>query len=428
MSRRANWAVGAAVLVLAAGCARGPVREQAVRTGEGVIPTELPEVPGIQLPELPALPEVPGVELPELPGITGPPEPQPGDPSTQPGSPGPPTDEQAEPSSPQPASGPSECGPLTMFALANKGGAPAGVAPGDGGSVWFTDPKTSSIGRLKRDGNVTRYKLRSGSKPGAIARGPGGNLWYVDPAGPSIGRITPAGAVKEFPLPTVEQNSMGGPPGMGSGPMSITAGPDGAMWFVEAGADQVGRITADGKITEFPLPRRERMHAHPTAIVAGPDGAVWFSEPLVGALARIDVRTHAITEFGMRRTGGGGGLVGGNSLAAGPGGALWYENPGESAIGRMSTSGQVHSFPLENSLWRPASVASGPDGNVWFLESFDGKVIRMTLDGRFTEWAAPAEAAGIGHGSPTQMVAGSEGALWFAAPAGNRIGLIVCGA
>lgn len=51
----------------------------------------------------------------------------------------------------------------------------------------------------------------------------------------------------------------------------------------------------------------------------------------------------------------------------------------------------------------------------------------MTLDGRFTEWATPAEAAGIGHGSPTQMVAGPDGALWFAAPSGNRIGLIVCG-
>ncbi len=115
-----------------------------------------------------------------------------------------------------------------MFALSHNGGAPAGVAPGDGGSVWFTDPKTSSVGRLQRDGTVTRYPLRSGAQPGAIARGADGDLWFVDPTGPSIGRITPGGTVTEFRLPTVEQNPMGGP-GLGSLPMSIAAGPDGAM-------------------------------------------------------------------------------------------------------------------------------------------------------------------------------------------------------
>lgn len=49
----------------------------------------------------------------------------------------------------------------------------------------------------------------------------------------------------------------------------------------------------------------------------------------------------------------------------------------------------------------------------------------MTTDGRFAEWATPAEAAGIGTGS-TQMAAGPDGAMWFAAPSGNRIGRIPC--
>ncbi|MET7857550.1 hypothetical protein ABZS81_10015 [Streptomyces sp. NPDC005318] len=48
----------------------------------------------------------------------------------------------------------------------------------------------------------------------------------------------------------------------GSGPYALTSGPDGALWFVEIGAGQIGRITPDGRTTEFPLPdRTSRPHA-----------------------------------------------------------------------------------------------------------------------------------------------------------------------
>src|SRR5438093_534991 len=33
---------------------------------------------------------------------------------------------------------------------------------------------------------------------------------------------------------------------------SIAAGPDGALWFTESLAGQIGRITANGAITEYP--------------------------------------------------------------------------------------------------------------------------------------------------------------------------------
>ncbi|MFD0471315.1 hypothetical protein ACFQ0B_25630 [Nonomuraea thailandensis] len=52
--------------------------------------------------------------------------------------------------------------------------------------------------------------------------------------------------------------------------MGITLGPDDALWFVEIGAGQVGRIDTTGKITEHPLPDRA---ARPHAIITGPGGA-----------------------------------------------------------------------------------------------------------------------------------------------------------
>ena len=36
-------------------------------------------------------------------------------------------------------------------------------------------------------------------------------------------------------------------------PRGITLGSDGAMWFAETARDRIGRIAADGSVTEFPL-------------------------------------------------------------------------------------------------------------------------------------------------------------------------------
>ena len=62
-------------------------------------------------------------------------------------------------------------------------------------------------------------------------------------SGNKIGRITTAGVVTEYPVPTA-----------GSYPGSITAGPDGALWFTEGAGNKIGRITTAGVITEYPVP------------------------------------------------------------------------------------------------------------------------------------------------------------------------------
>jgi len=51
-------------------------------------------------------------------------------------------------------------------------------------------------------------------------------------------------SVTEFPTPT-----------SGSTPVEITTGPDGNLWFAEAGADKIGKITPAGVISEFAIPR-----------------------------------------------------------------------------------------------------------------------------------------------------------------------------
>src|SRR5215472_12031408 len=67
----------------------------------------------------------------------------------------------------------------------------------------------------------------------------------------------PAGPIHEYPLLTAA-----------STPASITQGPDGALWFTEAGTSSIARITTTGHITEFSLPE---ANSGPGGITAGPD-------------------------------------------------------------------------------------------------------------------------------------------------------------
>jgi hypothetical protein len=100
-----------------------------------------------------------------------------------------------------------------------------------------------------------------------------------------------------FPLPTTN-----------SGPNQITAGPDGALWFTESFASQIGRITTSGVVTEYPTPTPS---SNPSGITVGPDGAIWFTESSVftaksdGSLrlaCLLNTRCPALTTHSHRRS------------------------------------------------------------------------------------------------------------------------------
>src|SRR5262249_55150599 len=93
----------------------------------------------------------------------------------------------------------------------------------------------------------------AGSFPRGIAAGPDGNLWFAEGAANQIGRITPDGVITEFPIPTAS-----------SVPIGITAGPDGALWFTEPGSNQIGRITVP--------PASDILTAANVAVIGIPSG------------------------------------------------------------------------------------------------------------------------------------------------------------
>ncbi len=128
----------------------------------------------------------------------------------------------------------------------------------------------------------------------------------------TIGRITTSGDHAEYPLP-------------GSGVLivasGIVAGPDGALWFAQAGANEIGTITTDGAtITAYPTPG-----FLPASITNGPDGNLWFTE-------------------------------GGTSFG----------------IGQMTTGRRGHAVAVPS---LPGNIVTGPDGALWLTEG--NKIARL---------------------------------------------------
>jgi streptogramin lyase len=254
-------------------------------------------------------------------------------------------------------------------------------------------------------------------EPQGITTGSDGNLWFTENGAGKIGRMTPSGVVTSFALPQVPPPA-GSPAGTAATtphPTDITAGPDGALWFVGI-PGEIGRITTTGVVTEFPLPAvpppsgskpgTASTPATATSIVEGLDGALWFTG-VPGEIGRISM-TGAVTEFAVPDVAPGTQATP-TSITVGPDGALWFGENG--AIGRITTAGKIQQFSLGNSAATVEDITSGPGGELWFIEQFSSELNSLA---RITTSGAIAEYPGLVPNNVGSMIAGPDGDLWLA--------------
>jgi virginiamycin B lyase len=221
-----------------------------------------------------------------------------------------------------------------------------------------------------------------------ITAGPDGAVWFLGQGVNLIGRINTAGNVTWNATP--------------SRPSGIVAGPDGALWFTEYTAHRIGRISTTGEITEFPIP----CCGSPSRITVGPDGALWFSEADSNRIGRITTGGQ-VTEYPLSDPGESAGAI-----VAGPDGALWFaiQTGGTifdvNKIGRITTGGAVIEYALPPSPYYQGvwSIVAGPDGALWFNEHYNSRIGRITTAGVVTEYNAL---------TPNDVTVGPDGALWF---------------
>lgn len=307
----------------------------------------------------------------------------------------------------------------------------AGVAPGPNGDRWITDDG-NQVDHVCATGAVQHYTLPSSlSQPYSIIEGPwprgiGGTfvgMWFTEADANKIGvfpeRVSdlagpcPTYALTEYTIPTTS-----------SKPLGITRGPDGALWFTEAGADKIGRVTTTGRFSTFPIPT---AGSYPTSIVTGPDGNLWFTEYGADQIGRI-TPAGVVTEFKLPTPN-----AEPNDITVGSDGNLWFTEYGAGRVASMTTEGVVTFDPplsTTTTNCRPMNIVTGPDGSLWFTELDAGKVGRLTTTGDYSTFNVGDHPMGIavtGSGLAVTDSIGAVGDLATLVPPGHHAVILPSG-
>ncbi len=306
---------------------------------------------------------------------------------------------------------------FTEYPIPTADSRPSGMTLGPDGAIWFTEYLATKIARIDDSGAVTEYAIPDPNPSGrsrSIASGPDGNLWFT--SGSGVWRATPSAAFTQFSIaPAI-------------GPGHIISGPDGNLWFSVVAGDggdpssgyQIGRMTTTGALALFPI----NTDGNVDGLTNGPDGNVWFTlnGPTDSYVERI-TPSGVITEFSLPPFD-----AYATSITSGSDGNLWFvaepKSSGNSAIGRMTTSGVVTYFPLQEPLHTGStSITSAPDGTLWFSISDPGGLAQITTSGDVTAYPPPTPSKTF-----TGVAAGPDGSIWVAEYSANNIGRLGFGA
>lgn len=255
---------------------------------------------------------------------------------------------------------------------------------------------------------------------------------------PGLGSPAAAGTTV-FPVPTSSA-------GLGR----IVTAPDGNMWFVEADANKVGRITPSGQITEYPFPAEFPGTTTLKDLDVAPDGTIWVVYESGERARHMNPDGSTITD----------GVIGsypyGEQVRVGPDGTAWitmsfdedyvirivgstiYEHPnapecedslGEAADGSMwcrQGAGLIHlnadasggvTYPAGRFAAYPYAIAAGPVGSIWFGRYSSGTMFTSPSDGEVGYLdAGTAQITAFDTGSrtaPADLVQGPDGSMWF---------------
>src|SRR5262249_25210378 len=155
---------------------------------------------------------------------------------------------------------------------------PFAIAVEANGTVWTTLLETNTLLRLSPEGRFTPYDVPTpASGLGDVAVDPAGAVWFVEARANKIGRVA-GGAFTAFAVPTPA-----------AGLTALATAPDGSVWFTELKAQRLGRVRGE-RVTEFPLPRRD---ARPFGIAVDATNSVWYAD-LSGYLGTLASREQRV--------------------------------------------------------------------------------------------------------------------------------------
>lgn len=246
-------------------------------------------------------------------------------------------------------------GRVRQYLIGTNDASPGGLAEASDGAIWFAGFEL--LGRVVTGGQVTGIadfgpqRVAAVGLPDAITRGSDGALWYTNEARARITRLSPTGQLSDTIVPSGEG---------GLKMPGITAGPDRAVWFTEvpfesSAREAIGRVGFDGSYRHWTLPERSSGAGQ---ITLGPDHALWFTEESGYRIGRITTQGR-FTEFK---------LPPGTTpfdITVGLDGALWFTAGKQ--IGRITTQGHLTLWPVSGAKSLIGIVAD-PHGGFWVAD------------------------------------------------------------
>lgn len=145
----------------------------------------------------------------------------------------------------------------------------------------------SNVYQLTTAGVIRKtFAFPDGSQPEGIAAGKGHDVWVTLNGANAIAKIdSVTGRISTFPIPTpnaLAQFDFG----IASGTSQIVDGGARGMWFVENGANAIGRIAQSGRIFEFAVPT-QASGLSGVAMQESGAGPLWFVENRTSKVGRL---------------------------------------------------------------------------------------------------------------------------------------------
>jgi virginiamycin B lyase len=173
-----------------------------------------------------------------------------------------------------------------------------------------------------------------------------------------------------------------------------------------------GRTLMASGLAEFSGP-----FSVPVDILTGPDGNLWVLNSGSRGASTITVIAPDLTIKGNYTIPTSNASA--SAITVGPDGNLWFVEEAASKIGKVTPAGDITEYPIPNTLEdvgfasgplevsaTPTSLVTGPDGAIWFTESSTHSIGRITTDGVLSRVSTP----GL---QPGSITVGPDHAIWF---------------
>ena len=212
-------------------------------------------------------------------------------------------------------------------------------------------------------------------------------------------------------------------PGAGNDPLASPGGvwPDdvagdmnGNIWFPERHSNEIGKVSATGVYTGYPVITQSSQMDGIT--IDNARKVVYVTETAGNNIVRLDMTTGALQEIAVPAPG----TVPGDLILA-PDGTVWFSLGYEGGAGSTRIA-KMNPDTLQITEFTPPFVRNGtdglvmvPNGDIWFVEYADNNICRFS-NGVFTEVAMPRLNV-----VPTNIAVDSHNMIWISEQAGNAI-------